>query len=490
MLDSITNLIQLKGNDEFITKILPSDSSAMIVEVQLSPKPHFCPMCGFRMYSKGFYTRTVKHPILQDGRILILKLKQKKWKCQNENCNYFLTDQFSFVDKNRRVTNATDILIVQAFKDFNLSARQIAKTFHITDTYALNTFDRYVDMPRLKLPFALCIDEVNLSIPIKYKYALILQDFSTGEPVDMVISRRKEITEPYFANIPRVERYMVKYVISDMYAPYQKYVDTYFPNALPVVDSFHVIKLITQKLNNYLVRLKRKFKERDLSILAEKQAHTYKKLILRESKELYLLRTKRWIILANSDSINYRAKAYRDPHFAHSYMYVSDYENAFFEMDPNLKHLRDLKEIYVKFNKSYAGNPEGARLELEKVIDTYLKSGYAMFEEIAMALKDYKGAIINSFILIEKMDKNGIQIKTRLSNGPMESLNRVPKDMRRHARGYRNFNHIRNRFLYAERKNAAILAVPKPIAEVHLKTGVKRGPYKKKRIPRFCVDDI
>ncbi|MCR5481242.1 MAG: hypothetical protein K6F52_00385 [Clostridia bacterium] len=91
-----------------------------------------------------------------------------------------------------------------------------------------------------------------------------------------------------------------------------------------------------------------------------------------------------------------------------------------------------------------------------------------------MALKKYKGAIIKSFILIEKMDKSGIPIKTQLSDGHMESLNHVPKDMRRHARGYR----IRNRFLYAERKNATILTAPKLIPEVHLKTGVKRGPHR------------
>ena len=101
-----------------------------------------------------------------------------------------MSDSFPFVDRNRRVTNAIDLLILDSFRDFNLSASQIAIRFNVSDTYAIRVFDRYVDLPRLKLTSALCIDEVDLSIG-RYKYALVIQDFFTGESVDMVISRRK-----------------------------------------------------------------------------------------------------------------------------------------------------------------------------------------------------------------------------------------------------------------------------------------------------------
>lgn len=485
MTDFTTNLLRLKGIEELEVKVLPSEASLLVLEMQFPLTPKYCPICNFRMYSKGVYTRTVKHPILQDGRSLILKLKQRKWKCSSSRCTQFCTDEFSFVGKNRRVTDVVDILIVQAFKDFNLSARQIAKSFHVTDTYALTTFDRYVDMDRLKLPSAVSIDEVKIDTTSKYRYALVLQDFVTGEPIDMVVSRRQEITEPYFAGIPRVERAFVKYIISDMYAPYQNYVNKYFPNAVPIVDSFHVIKLITQKLNAYLVKLKRRFRDRDLRELEEKQKRVNYKLFLKESKELYLLRTKRWIILSNQDSINYSAKAYRDSHFHNAYMYVADYEREMFLMDPHLENLRELKEKYIRFNKRYGGYPDEARPELEKLINEYRNSGYQMFEEVANALSEYKSAIINSFILLERYDRNGVVITSRLSNGPMESLNRVPKDMKRQGRGYSNFDHIRNRFLFAMRKNATILAHPKAIKEVKVHTGRKRGTYKKKQIPKL-----
>ena len=46
---------------------------------------------------------------------------------------------------------------------------------------------------------------------------------------------------------------------------------------------------------------------------------------------------------------------------------------------------------------------------------------------------------------------NGKIYYTRLSNGPIESLNRKIKDLKRLGRGFRNFEHFRNRFLYATR---------------------------------------
>ena len=68
----------------------------------------------------------------------------------------------------------------------------------------------------------------------------------------------------------------------------------------------------------------------------------------------------------------------------------------------------------------------------------------------------------------------------RLSNGPAEALNRIVKDMKRNGRGYQNFSHLRNRFLFSQRENDAILGVPKPLEEIANPTNKTRGPYRKK----------
>ena len=48
---------------------------------------------------------------------------------------------------------------------------------------------------------------------------------------------------------------------------------------------------------------------------------------------------------------------------------------------------------------------------------------------------------------------SGNVYSSRLSNKPIESLNKKIKDLKRLGRGYRNFEHFRARFLYATRNN-------------------------------------
>ena len=70
-------------------------------------------------------------------------------------------------------------------------------------------------------------------------------------------------------------------------------------------------------------------------------------------------------------------------------------------------------------------------------------------------LSKYKDPILNSFVMAEKNGPGGLY-NSRLSNGPIESLNRKIKDLKRLGRGFRNFEHLRNRFLYATRNNPVL----------------------------------
>ena len=115
-----------------------------------------------------------------------------------------------------------------------------------------------------------------------------------------------------------------------------------------------------------------------------------------------------------------------------------------------LLQFRDLKELYLQFNARNGGNPSQAQIELEELIEAYRKSRHEIFREFASLLEKYKSSIINSFIMVEKIG-NGRIYDSRLSNGPIESINRKIKDLKRLGRGFRNFEHFRNRFLYATR---------------------------------------
>ena len=455
-MNSITELLNLEDSDIFISDIsIQGTTKTLTLETKLYS--HYCPSCGFRMHSKGIKNRTIKHPILQDNYELILILKQRRWKCTNPECNYDISDSFKFVNKRRRTTNATDMLIVYAYRDLMETSASIANRFHISDTHVHEVFDRYVKMDRLPLTDAICIDEVYLDMDEYCKYALVIQDFHTGDPIDLLRSRRVNVTEPYFVSIPTEERNAVKYLISDMYNQYISYVDKYFPNAVPVVDSFHVIQWITRIIDNYIRQLLKKFRQRDRELEDQLSYEQQKPVSLPPSDEVYLLQKYRWLILASQSNIKYHSEPRMDSHF-HCLMNTFDYEDALFRIDQKLKDFRDLKETYLQFNSRNAGNPIKAREELSELIIMYQSCEHEIFRDFGDLLEKYEDYIINSFIMVEKHG-SGKVYNSRLSNGPIESINRKVKDLKRLGRGFRNFEHFRNRFLYATRQNPVLNGV-------------------------------
>ena len=455
-MNSITDLLDLEDNDVFISNI-DVQGQTKVLTLETPPTAHFCPVCGFRMYSRGVKQRTINHPILQDNYSLVLILKQRRWRCINPDCHYSTNETFKFVNKSRRMSNATEMLIVSAYKDLMESSTSIAKRFNVSDTFAHEVFDRYVKLDRLSLTDAISVDEVFLDMDDYCKYALVIQDFHTGDPIDLLRSRRTNVTEPYFTSIPIEERLEVRYLISDMYNPYIAYVEKYFPNATPVVDSFHVIQWIVRMIDNYIRALIKKLKQRDREYFFKLNPDIQPPFSIPPSDEVYLLLKYRWLILANQSNIKYHSDPRVDSHF-HVLMNTFDYEDALFRIDPKLREYRELKEKYVQFNSRNAGNPTEARKEMQTIIQEYRNSQHDIFREFASLLEKFEDPIINSFIMVEKIGDGRIY-DSRLSNGPIESINRKVKDLKRLGRGFRNFEHFRNRFLYATRSAPVLNAV-------------------------------
>ena len=448
-MNDITTFLDLEDSKIIIEDITTNDRVKTIT-LSTRPEARFCPQCGFRMHSRGIKTRKINHPILQDTYQVRILLKQRRWRCTNEQCAREENETFNFIGKRRRNTSASDFLIIHEFRDLNISAADIARKFGTSDTHVLRVFDRYVNMKRLPFSDVISIDEVYLNMDQDCKYVLVIQDFRTGEPIDLLKSRRQNVTEPYFAAIPKEERFAVQYLISDMNNEYLRYVEKYFPNATAVIDSFHVIQWINMELDKHLRSLQKAFAERDIKRQEEKSAETGRQVRLPMSDEVYLLKNYRFFLLSNADSIKYHDDPHMDRHFRYL-MRTADYEELFFRIDPSLKELRDLKERYIRFNTVNAGKPQKAASEIDPLIDLYAHCEQDIFIRFSKLLKRHRDPIINSFILIERLDKDDHSIVSRLSNGPIESMNRKAKDLKRLGRGYRNFDHLRNRFLYATR---------------------------------------
>ena len=177
-MNSIADLLGLEDPNISISDI-QIEGQTKTLTVETRPSCTFCPECGYRMHSRGVKVRSISHPIFQDGYALKIKLKQRRWKCTNPDCKYDIQETFKFVDKNRRRTNASDLLIIEAFRDLSQTSVDIAKRFHTTDTYVNEVFDRYIKLDRLPLTDIISVDEVHTEILDSSDYSLIIQDFYT-----------------------------------------------------------------------------------------------------------------------------------------------------------------------------------------------------------------------------------------------------------------------------------------------------------------------
>ena len=233
------------------------------------------------------------------------------------------------------------------------------------------------------------------------KYALVIQDFYTGDPIDILRSRRGSVTEPYFAAIPIEERSRVKYLLSDMYNQYIDFVPKYFPNAVSVVDSFHVVQWVIHSIDNYIRALVKRYRQQEREAEAvPSSVNGVSVSPISFSDRIYMLQKYRWLVLANQSNITYRNDLRMDFHL-HRMMNTYDYEDLLFRIDPRLEELRDLKEMYICFNSRNAGRPATAAAELDELIEYYNHCGDGIFVEFSRLLSKYRDPIINSFVMVE-----------------------------------------------------------------------------------------
>lgn len=483
----MNDIINLLGLEDETVKVNDASISgtAKIITLEKVLYDHYCPSCGCRMYSRGVKTRTVNHPVFQDGFKTILKLRQRRWRCTV--CGLSLADNFKFVDKYSHSTNTTDLMVLENMKNLELSVCHIADKFNVSDTYVHQVFDRYVDMDRLPLSEVICIDEAHTETVSYSKYSMIILGFITGQPIDMLPSRHKRDAPEYFSSIPVEERRKAKYLVTDMYNPYLAFAKDYFPNAICAVDPCHVVQWIIHRLNLLLINFSKEYAERDRKYIEKRLSEHLSVRAGWMSDETYLLKNHRWVLLKNQDNIDYTAPSRKDRHFGF-YMDAYRYEEYFFRIHPDFERIRELKEKYTSFNDRNPGHPDRAGAELDELIDEYEASGFPAFKGFASLLRQYHAQIISSFILVTKYDGSGVKAMKRLSCGLIESFSRKPKDMKRLSRGYMNFSHMRNRLLFATRNDPPILGIPKSSEDVRNCTGKMRGSYRKSKVQHRSTD--
>lgn len=182
----------------------------------------------------------------------VLRVWRIRLRCSK--CRKTFTPPLRGVDPGNTTSQQPLQLIYSDFTS-DMTFAAIGKRYGITTARVMQIFDEKVKfVPRRPLPEVLCIDEIRFSKNKDQQFVCILYDFYRKEIVDIVRNRQIPYLRDYFSEINPIERGKVKFVISDMYDAYSTISHTYFKNATLIVDTFHVIRLLTTAINQIRVR--------------------------------------------------------------------------------------------------------------------------------------------------------------------------------------------------------------------------------------------
>jgi len=344
-----------------------------VFEGILTYQPICCEKCGIvfdnNFEKHGFITSNIKIPDVA-GFKTILRLKKQRYLCKHCGKAFTLrdnvTDYGCFISKNTKWKIANELRN-------KISEKDIAKNNNVSPNTVERIMDSYYDTQKLYknyLPEVLSFDEFKSVKSADGAMSFHMCNGETGQTIDIVEDRKLLSLLKYFAYYSFRARQSVKFIIIDMYSPYVSLIQKMFPNAQIIIDTFHLVQLISRSLNKTRIRAMKSNKS------AYNKMKRYWKLILKDRNELDYSKWKRYTCFPNLmteiDVVNYildqsielkityykyqellqsiREKNYEDFIYAINNVNnpVSDY------MKTSIKTLKEFKDkIYNTFNNNY-----------------------------------------------------------------------------------------------------------------------------------------
>ena len=183
-----------------------------------------------------------------------------------------------------------------------LTERQALKTLTKRCDLSVTTFQRTLSalsaMLRQMLdylPHCLLFDEFR-SLSISHgKFSFSCMNRETGKLFDILSSRRKKDLIAYFMRFTRKAHMGVRYIVTNMNAPYFSLVKESFPNAQIIIDCFHIGQHLNKFFDRVRKRVMKQLHQKDTS-----QAKYYRqlkplyKLLLKSDDELDYTTFKKW----------------------------------------------------------------------------------------------------------------------------------------------------------------------------------------------------
>ena len=410
-LNYITEMLELKDNNiKFYENCYHKEKIKgvyhKVFEGTLSYKPTCCEKCGVLFDNKFgkhcFITSNIKIPDVS-GFKTILRLKKQRYLCKHCGKTFTLRDNVTeygcFISNNTKWKIAYELIN-------KISEKDIAKNNNVSPNTVERIMDSYYDTQKLYknyLPEVLSFDEFKSVKSADGSMSFHMCNGETGQTIYIVEDRKLLSLLKYFSYYSFKARKSVKFIIIDMYSPYVSLIQKTFPNAQIIIDTFHLVQLISRSLNKTRIRAMKSNKS------AYNKMKRYWKLILKDRNQLDYSKWKRYTCFSNLmteiDVVNYI-----------------------------LNQSIELKTTYYKYQELLQSIREKNYDDFIYAIDNVNNSVSDYMKTSIKTLTEFKDEIYNTF-------------NNNYHNGFIEGNNNFIKVLKRIAFGFRSFRRFKARIM-------------------------------------------
>lgn len=252
------------------------DELSILYYAETTKRPNRCtnPVCGHlikpHIHSHDY---NLLKDIKSEGKLVLIKLRINRYRCPD--CKYVFPDEFTFYEKKDHITKRLkQEFIKRCIK--GETNRYIANDYGVDGKTVAKAFNDYADIHRDKAvatytPSVLGIDEAH----IDDHYRLVLTDIINRKLIDIKKDNKKATVRAYLRTL---DKNACKCATMDFAEGYAYSVKAVLPNAVIVIDKFHVIQLIVRCVDNLRIELQNKYRSQGYDIQIFKQSSTLFKM--------------------------------------------------------------------------------------------------------------------------------------------------------------------------------------------------------------------
>ncbi len=396
-----TQLIGIKDKNITLNKVLKHKTHIEMIAT-LDYAPGNCNHCQGKQIKYDFQ-KPSKIPFLEvAGFPSLIRLKKRRFQCKN--CRKVTVSETSLIQKNCQISEPLRQKVAQALVN-RQALTHIAQDLAISTSTVhrkLKEFTFKEDFSRL--PEILSIDEFSYQ---KGKLAFIAQDFETKKIITILENRTQTTIRNHFFKYSKEARNSVKVVTVDMSGSYIPMIPKLFPNAKIVIDRFHIVQHMSRALNHTRIQLMTQFDKKSLEYRALKY---YWKSVLKDSRKLSL----------NS----FRSRTFGET------LTPKECLTEIIHLVPELKGYYNLYQLLL-FHLQ------------EKNADYF----FDLIEEALPHLNQTFKTALRTILHYKEHVTNAIELP--YSNAKLEATNKLIKDIKRNAFGFKNFDNFKKRIFIA-----------------------------------------